>query len=77
MWFPKDWTDDDILVAGTYVANSKSKPNGIFKFDTYKGVKVGIIIDNNGNPSTIFPDNSKQPFKNKWEVTDIDRYKKG
>lgn len=58
-WFPEDWSDDDVLKAGTYVAN-KSKNTEMPKFAEYNGVRVGIFLDKDGYPSTIFPDNSKQ-----------------
>ncbi len=67
-WFPKDWTADDIMIAGTYTAN-KSSDNGNIRFATYRGVRIGVYIDMNTNCiDTIFPDNSKQPLKGKWEV---------
>lgn len=67
-WLPKNWTADDIMVAGTYVANT-STDQGACKFATYNGVRVGVYIDTKKNCiDTIFPDNSKQPWKGKWEV---------
>lgn len=67
-WFPKEWTADDIMVAGTYVAN-KSTDKGNVRFATYRGVRIGVYIDMSTNCiDTIFPDNSKQPWKGKWEV---------
>lgn len=67
-WFPKDWTADDIVVAGTYVAN-KSIDTSNVRFATYRGVRVGVYIDMSTNCiDTIFPDNTKQPWKGKWEV---------
>lgn len=59
-WFPKNWNDDEVLKAGTYVANN-SKDTGMPKFAEYNGVRVGIFIDGDGYPSTIFPDGSRQP----------------
>lgn len=59
-WFPENWDDNDILKAGTYTANH-SKDSGMPKFAEYDGVRVGIFLDNDGFPSTIFPDNSEQP----------------
>lgn len=59
-WFPDNWSDDDIRNAGTYVANAV-KSDDIIKFAEYNGIKVGVFIDDDGFPSTIFPDNSKQP----------------
>ena len=49
-----------MLKAGTYTANY-IKDDGMPKFAEYNGVRVGIFLDSEGNPSTIFPDNSKQP----------------
>ena len=34
------------------------------KFGEYDGVRVGIFMDSDGNPTTIFPDNMKQPNLN-------------
>lgn len=59
-WFPKNWSEDDVRNAGTYVAN-KGIGTGFIKFAEYKGVKVGIFVDANRNPTTIFPDNMNQP----------------
>lgn len=67
-WFPESWQEDDVLVAGTYVANSSVPIVNSAKFDTYNGVRVGIYVDEDGNPTTIFPDNMKQPLENDWEV---------
>lgn len=67
-WFPESWTADDIMVAGTYVAN-KSNDTGNIRFATYNGVRIGVFIDTSTNCiDTIFPDNMKQPCKGKWEV---------
>lgn len=59
-WFPKEWTEDDVRNAGTYVAN-KGTGSGAIKFADYKGVKVGIFVDADGSPTTIFPHNMEQP----------------
>lgn len=59
-WFPKNWSEDSVRNAGTYVAN-KGIGTGFIKFAEYKGVKVGIFVDANRNPTTIFPDNMNQP----------------
>ena len=61
-WFPKEWTEDDVRNAGTYVAN-KGTGSGAIKFADYKGVKVGIFVDADGSPTTIFPHNMEQPKK--------------
>ena len=64
-WFPEDWSEDDVLVAGTYVANrpekiielkSEGTIIGYKKYSQYNGVTVGIITDAEGNAGTIFPD---------------------
>lgn len=59
-WFPEDWNSDEVLKAGTYVANNSTDIN-MPKFAEYNGVRVGIFLDNEGLPSTIFPDGNKQP----------------
>lgn len=59
-WFPETWDDNEVLKAGTYTANY-SKDDGMPKFAEYNGVRVGIYLDNEGYPSTIFPDGGKQP----------------
>lgn len=74
-WFPENWSDEDILLAGTHTANTSPKTRNDFVFATYKGVRVGVFIDSKGNINTIFPDNSKQPWKGKWETTDVNRKK--
>ena len=66
-WFPENWSDDDILVAATKISNEvKPIPNEII-FGEYNGVRIGIYADDEGFPSTIFPDNSKQPKGKGWE----------
>ena len=50
----------EVLKAGTYTANY-FKDDGMPKFAEYNGVRVGIYLDNEGYPSTIFPDGGKQP----------------
>lgn len=64
-WFPESWTDDDVLVAGTYVANFPEKTVelklggklvGYKKYSKYKGLTVGIVTDLEDNVGTIFPD---------------------
>ena len=76
-WFPSDWTDDDILTAGTYVANSvKLKPNNVV-FGEYNGVCIGVFADENGKPVSFFPDNAKQPKLDAsgYEEVNIDEYR--
>lgn len=70
-WFPAGWSDEDIRAAGTYVANHPESESGAFKVGTFRGVRVGIYTDTknaSGAPTTIFPDNSKQPTDEGWEV---------
>lgn len=43
-WFPKNWTDDDILNAGTFVANKPKIDNGYEKIGIYKGVAVRVLM---------------------------------
>lgn len=57
-WFPKDWTEADIKAAGKELANSEEARNAKGKTTikgTYKGVNVGIIVEN-GKIKTIYPD---------------------
>lgn len=74
-WFPENWSNDDVLLAGTYTANTSPKTRNDFIFANYKGVRVGVFIDSKGKVNTIFPDNSKQPWKGKWETTNVNRSK--
>ena len=57
-WFPKNWSEDDVRNAGTYIAN-KGIGTEFIKLGEYDGVRVGIFMDSDGNPTTIFPDNMK------------------
>lgn len=70
-WFPETWTEDDVLIAGTYVANnpeaviekfdkSTKKLSGYEKYSEYNGVTVGIYVDIEGNVGTIFPDENQR-----------------
>jgi hypothetical protein len=71
-WFPKNWDRFKIKEAGQYVIiNNHEKyikaKDGIEPiFDVFEGVRVGVM-KTNGKPATIFPDNAKQPMKNKKE----------
>jgi RHS repeat-associated protein len=62
-WFPKDWNEADIKLAGEFVVNNTknydSIPDGKAFYGNYKGVRVGVL-KTNGTPSTIFPDGSQQ-----------------
>lgn len=43
-WFPKNWTDEEILNAGTFVANKPEIDNGYEKIGIYNGVAVRILM---------------------------------
>lgn len=62
-WFPKDWTDDDILEAATAVLNKPLSVNNLKYTGDYKLHKktVRIIVYTN-NPGTIYPDKNNQPI---------------
>ena len=62
-WFPKSWSEADIVSAGEYVGNlpaNRNVPDGVTVFGEYNGVRVGVIRTD-GKISTIFPDASSQP----------------
>lgn len=62
-WFPESWDKSKINNAGNYINDlpaNKNLPDGQWAFGEYDGVRVGII-KKNGKPSTIIPDNSRQP----------------
>lgn len=62
-WFPKDWTDDDVLTASTYIINQPenqvSKYLYIGKYEIHDE-DVRIIIYNKKN-GVIYPDKDNQP----------------
>lgn len=61
-WFPKSWTQKDVVKAAEHVSRLKSNrgtPDGKIMWGTWKGVRVGVM-KTNGNIATVFPD-SKQP----------------
>lgn len=73
-WLPDDWSDDDVLVSGTYIANKPEKiveikdndtTEGFKKYSKYKDVTIGVIVDVDGNVGTIYPDLKQR------EVNDI------
>lgn len=67
-WFPENWTDDDILVAGTFIANKPEESIKIFRYGTYNGVRICTIIEQDtGEVGTIYPHNEKQPNEEGWE----------
>lgn len=54
-WFPEDWSDDDILAAGTYVMNTAPvSDNGYVQTARYNGVNVRVLLDSSGS-GTIYP----------------------
>ncbi|WP_206458693.1 phage minor head protein [Anaerovorax sp. IOR16] len=55
-WFPDDWSEDDILVAGTFVANSSVASNDYHKTDVWNDVAVRILFDEEGEITTVCPD---------------------
>lgn len=64
-WFPKDWNDDKILLAGTYTANN-GNGNNINRLCVYDNVEIVVFI-NDGQVGTICPNNMKQPKGDEWE----------
>lgn len=64
-WFPKDWNDDKILLAGTYAANFGTG-NDITKTAVFNDVEVVIFL-NDSQVGTICPNNMKQPKGDEWE----------
>lgn len=65
-WFPEEWDDDKIMLAGTYTSNKPAiiedlydndgNLTGYKKFQEYDGVIVGIFEDTEHKIGTIFPD---------------------
>ena len=56
-WFPEDWTDVDLLCAGTFVGNSKAElVDGYHKTAVYKNVAVRVLYDSEGSIATVCPD---------------------
>ncbi len=64
-WFPENWDDDKILLAGTYTANTGTG-EGITRFAVYDGVEVVVFLNDN-QVGTICPNNMKQPKGDEWE----------
>lgn len=62
-WFPKDWTDDNILEAATAVLNKPLSVNNHKYIGDYTLHKktVRIVVYTN-NPGTIYPDKNNQPI---------------
>lgn len=68
LWFPNDWTEDDILLAGTYVANSDAKLiDGGYKIAVYRDVAVRVYF-NDGKIGTICPDLDQNKFIKEVEI---------
>lgn len=68
-WFPKTWTTRNMVRAGEPVSGLKHNrgvKDGVIIWETYKGVRVGVI-KTNGQVATVFPDARYQPVRKKWE----------
>ena len=66
-WFPKNWTQKDMVRAGEHVSKLKSNKHtkdGVPMYGVYKGVRVGVIRTN-GHISTIFPDSNQSGLSKK------------
>lgn len=64
-WFPKSWSQKDMVRAGEHVAGLKCNrgaKDGTIIWGTWKGVRVGVI-KTHGQIATIFPDSKYQPTK--------------
>ena len=62
-WFPKNWTQKDMVRAGEHVSQLKHNRvarDGQTIWGTYKGVHVGVI-KTHGQIATVFPDSRYQP----------------
>ena len=65
-WFPEEWDDDKVMLAGTYTSNKPAITEDLYdkdgnltgykKFQKYDGVTVGIFEDTEHKIGTIFPD---------------------
>lgn len=67
VWFPKNWTQKDIVAAGEHVVGLKSNSHakdGTKVFGKWKGVQVGVI-KTNGNIATVFPTYNQPGTKKK------------
>ena len=66
-WFPKNWTQKDMVRAGEHVCKLKSNKHtkdGVPMYGVYKGVRVGVIRTN-GHIATIFPDSNQSGLSKK------------
>lgn len=64
-WFPKTWTTRNMVRAGEHVSGLKHNrgvKDGVIIWETYKGVRVGVI-KTNGQVATVFPDARYQPVR--------------
>ncbi len=76
-WFPKNWSDDEVLKAGTYTVNKPAKRKiitndsgintGYEFFQKYNGVTVGVFTDLQYNVGTIFPDGAQRSIEKEEE----------
>ena len=64
-WFPENWDDNKIMLAGTYAANAGSG-EGVTRIGIYDGVEIVVFI-NDGEIGTICPNNMRQPKGDEWE----------
>lgn len=63
-WFPAEWTEDIILLAGTAVANSAAPLlEGHYKIGEYAGVLVRVELDSDGNVVSVCPDYDQDKVK--------------
>lgn len=64
-WFPKTWTTRNMVRAGEHVSGLKHNrgvKDGVIIWETYKGVRVGVIKTNR-QVATVFPDARYQPVR--------------
>jgi len=60
-WFPKNWTQKDMVRAGEHISRLKHNrhtKDGVIMYGVYKGVRVGVI-KTNGAVATVFPDSNQ------------------
>lgn len=65
-WFPEEWNDEKILLAGTYSANKGIVESAVKRVCIYDDVEVVVYI-NDGGVGTICPNNARQPKGDDWE----------
>lgn len=56
-WFPKEWTEADIISAGEYVSNAftGTKANKVTHSEIVNGVKVTVMFNSKGEIVSIYP----------------------